>query len=173
MQDINLSVFEESIFQSIRESIYFNLLTLQQKGIRDVKNIEIIVNGQQIQFSRDDFSSVIRGLVLTIIKMDSSVLEDIKVKIKENANHYGIDSNNFSFDSSAVEKFKKIERDNNSVSIESVNGNNKYKLDKINVQMITDIKQPKLMKKRFKLSFERYFAKRDINAEDNIKNNRK
>ena len=42
-----------------------------------------------------------------------------------------------------------------------------------NPDLISRIKQPKLMKKRFKLSFERYFAKRDINAEDNIKNNRK
>ena len=149
LQDIKSSVFKENVFKIIKKYIDSNLLTLQQKGISDVDNIKMTVRyDQQIQFSRDDFSSTIRELALNIIKNDPSVLEDIKVKIKENANHYGIDSNNFCFDSKAVEKIKKIYSQNNSVS---VNSNNQYKMDEITVQTITDIINPELMKKRLKL----------------------
>ena len=149
LQDIKSSVFKENVFKIIKKYIDSNLLTLQQKGISDVDNIKMTVRyDQQIQFSRDDFSSTIRELALNIIKNDPSVLEDIKVKIKENANHYGIDSNNFCFDSKAVEKIRKIDSQNNSVS---VNSNNQYKMDEITVQTITDIINPELMKKRLKL----------------------
>lgn len=151
LQDIKSSVFKENVFKIIKKYIDANLLTLQQKGISDVDNIKMTVRyDKELQFSKDDFSSIIRSLALNIIKNDPAVLETIKVKIKENANHYGIDPNNFSFDSRAVEKFKKTERQNNNI-IENTNSNSQYNMDELSVQTITDIINPELMKKRLKL----------------------
>lgn len=152
LQDINSSMVKENIFNIIKKYIDSNLLALQKSGIKEVENIKMTVRyGQQIQFLNEDFSSVIRELALNIVKNDPSVLQDIKVGIEENVKFYGIDANNFCFDKKAVDNFKRIDSQNNIDSINNKSSNEKYKMDGITVQTVTDIINPELMKKRLKL----------------------
>ena len=152
LQDIKTEIFKNNVFNILIKYIDNILLALNNNDLKNLKEIEMTVrNGQKITFSKYDVDFVIRRISSNILKAEPEILTEVRNNIEENSKHFGIDLNKFCFDERIVKKFKTIDSQNNKDFINNENNNKKYNMDGINVQTITDIINPELMKKRLKL----------------------
>ena len=152
LRDIKTEIFKNNVFNILIKYIDNILLALNNDDLKNLKEIEMTVrNGQKITFSKYDVDFVIRRISSNILKAEPEILTEVRNNIEENSKHFGIDLNKFCFDERIVKKFKTIDSQNNKDFINDENNNKKYNMDGINVQTITDIINPELMKKRLKL----------------------
>lgn len=99
ISDIKHPVFKENICRVLTKYKDACLNTIINDSYKNFEKIDMYVrNNKKIYFSSNDLQNTIKAIIPRIAKNDSEYIKEFQIRIKETASKYGIDPNNFSFD---------------------------------------------------------------------------
>ena len=138
-QDLKNPLFKENIYKvlSKNKNAYINAIITGKYS--DLESLNMTVrNNKKITFTHMDLNNTMKAIIPRIAKNVPEYIEKLQTKIKENGIKYGIDPNNFSFDSKRVQDMKIY--DDYIISKQLEEERNKKE---INIMLQPEIKKPR------------------------------
>ena len=164
LQDVKSPRCKDNIYHIIRTQMGTCLDSVCNGNYKEMASIKMNVrNGKQIEFTGYDLEEIITHLSIDISKDNPEFIQSVHSAIVDNARQYGVDTDKFCFDIKVRERMRFVEtqmkaeqQSQTTISVqqqqfETVKKETNIDLANLNIQTLTEIINPELMKRKMKL----------------------